>query len=611
MLRQLKNYLLHDVSPDESEFLTSPRNYFKKLLLDDDSPRHLHRPFSGYTSCYPTPHMSSSNLPQVESFELPVDVVDDGHALGLGNPKVINKTITCYKTHKSKNEISTEKNCFMTKQILHSILLHLPASDLLRCRLVNLRWSVISSAILRNKLNYTKVPPSKLKSFTKIMNASVANPIGSYAIRIDQISEKNTHRFLHLFCPQILQLRVRLNITELVQFARHLQNMRQLKRLHIIIFDDGSRTSNHFSWQNTSFRDINVCDENIAWKMGLYSFSTINKLFIESADPSYQITPFYDRIIANIIAACRNLREMQLNSWNSPLGKIFKKFNVCQNIRFLDVIGRCATNEDLETLLFNTNLRFSSLRLEVNPQVSFELATDIIHRCGDNLLELTVANENIFEKFLISSALRSLVKLRLNMWRGPVDLTYFSRQYPCLRNVSLNLSNLYELEQAHWSELGEGKIIEPCRTVRTLTLTRLETGVDAKLIERLSVVFPNLKELFVEVADGRAIEKIYEVYTELTLLCLEMNCNGDEGDEEITNKCFTGIPDKEIKIIHERECGCPVVEFPEESRSCWNIGCLKSKLPIELLTIIKTRKLTIFIICYRSNNTPYTSSEQS
>ncbi len=93
MLRQLKNYLLHDVSPDDSEYLTSPGNYLRKLLLDDDSPRHHHRPISGYTSCYPTPHMSSSNLSQVESLELPVDVVDDGHALGLGNPKVINVTI--------------------------------------------------------------------------------------------------------------------------------------------------------------------------------------------------------------------------------------------------------------------------------------------------------------------------------------------------------------------------------------------------------------------------------------------------------------------------------------------------------------------------------------
>ncbi|CAL8135124.1 unnamed protein product [Orchesella dallaii] len=522
MLKKLKNLILHDVTTEHEEVLTSPGDYFKKVLLEGN-----------VKSC-----------PQ--DFQNPsFDVVDDGHLFGLGNPK-----------------------------ILQTIFAHLTIPELFRVRLVNLRWNVAACEVLRNKLDYKRIPPSKMKSFTKVMKRNIINPFGAYAIRIDRLTNETVRSFLIRFRSDIFKLRVRLSITELTEFAKFLQKMGNLRKLHIIIFDEGLGKDNHLILKE--FYEIPIAgDETCAWKLGLFSFQKVETLFLENSDASYKIHPFYDKVVGNLINACGNLREFRFIHWNSPLGKLFSKLGI-HTPGHVDTVGKGATGEDLINLFFTTNLKFHHVRLEVNPSVPFELVSDLIHKSGDTLQELSVRNENIFERFTLSSVLRNLVKIRLNFWLGPVDFSFLARQFPALRLLSLNLSNLFELETKEEPEVVR---MEPCKSVRTLILTRLESGVDSQLMERLTRLFPCVKELFVEVKDGNVMEKVYELYPELTLLCVELNGGQEQQgncEEIISNQDFTGVPDELVQVVQTRECGCPVVEFPDEARACWNIGCLRN-----------------------------------
>ncbi|ODM88809.1 hypothetical protein Ocin01_17870 [Orchesella cincta] len=531
--------VLHDVITEHEDVLASPGGYLKNVFLDGNVKKNCPPDF------------------QSPSF----DVVDDGHPFGLGNPK-----------------------------ILHSIFAHLTIPELFRVRLVNLRWNVVACEALRNKLDYTRIPPSKMKSFTKLMKKNITNPFGSYAIRIDRLYDEATRSFLLRFRSDIVKLRVRLNITELTDFARFLQKMGNLTRLHIIIFDEGLSSSSHLVLKD--FYDYpNAGDETYAWKLGLFFFVKVETLILENADAAYKIHPFYDKVVANMLNACGNLKEFRFIHWNSPLGRLYSKLGIHTSGQ-LDTVGKCATGEDLTNLFFTTNLKFHQIGLEINPSVSFELVSDLVHKSGDILQELSVVNENIFERFALSSVLRRLLKLRLNFWSGPVDFSFFARQFPALRQLSLNLSNLFEVET---NEEVEQVKTEPCLTLRTLILTRLESGVDSRLMERLTTLFPYVKELFIEVKDGSVLEKVYELYPELTLLCVELNGGQEQEDcdDLISNQNFTGVPDELVQVVHDRECGCPVVEFPEEARACWNIGCLRNLLTLILRVPNSVNNITL------------------
>lgn len=465
---------------------------------------------------------------------------------------------------------------------------HLTIHELIKVRFVNLRWNVVACSELRSKLGYVKVPPSRLKKFTHLMRKNVTNPYASYAIRVDNVWDKVFRKFLKRVAVDIVRLRVRLQITEIVEFAKILPQIRNLKSLHVIVFDEGLSNARNLLFfpdqLSGSFESLSCGDERGAWEMGLYAFPKLEMLQFENSDPSYKIHPFYDKTISNIITAAGNLREFRLIEWNSPLGRICSKLGISKP-GVVDTVGKGATAEELTRLFFHTRLRFHQIRVEVTSKdICFTLVSDIIHKSTGTLLDLGLFNENIFDRFVVSSTFRHLLKLRLSMWWGPVDFSYFSRQFPAICWLSLNLSNLYELET------GQVNIssVEPCPMVRTLSMTRLDAGVDVSLLEKLAILFPNVVELFIEVKNGAVLEKIYEVYPDLTLLSVELNRNisedidhnGDVRTESMTNQSFTGVPDEKIEITRELECGCPEVTFPEETRQIWNIASLQSKIKI-------------------------------
>ncbi|XP_021957381.2 uncharacterized protein LOC110853427 isoform X1 [Folsomia candida] len=462
-------------------------------------------------------------------------IVDDGHPLGLGNPK-----------------------------ILRQILGHMDTKTLISLRRVSLRWNHVSCEILRRNMAPVCIRPSQIKKFLRFMKRCFCNPFGSYAIRIENLGELSNRNFFKRFSLDVIKLRVKIASDEIPEFFnRVLKGLTNLEELHLIRIPEGAL------YLRTAYVPPSV------WVYGIFHFPKLKSIIFENDDPTIPFHRNYDAILSQVLNSAPNLVRVTFVSWDSHFSRVISRCGI-SNPKSFDgwSFSKCnpKLKEDLVELFYEDKMKFKALKFEIDKtgspsSLDFDLVMDLILQTGDHLYHLALRSDDATQEFLCSFKLRRLITLSLQGWLGPVHLIGMGHQFPNLKSLKVNPSNF----SGH--DFSKNPRLE-LPTVETLTVMPLDgvelNPVDANLMENLVKIFPCVKNLHVQVDGIEPLHVVYTHWSRLTRLWVDVRGSGGEGGDE----AFTGIPPEVVKILGYWECGCSRLSFPEEARRPTHIGKL-------------------------------------